>query len=70
MVKDEDFNIETLIKYIDEKREKIDPTIYIYTNSLDSKYETIDKNIVVRQYSNMSEGIIIKYRNKIYDYSI
>lgn len=64
------FNIETILKYIDDRMEKIDPTIYIYTNVLDKKYEKLDKNIVNKQYNNMSEGIIIKYRNKIYDYSI
>lgn len=64
------FSVETLVKYIDDRAEEIDPTIYIYTNVLDKKYENIDKNIVNRQYNNMSEGIIIKYRNKIYDYSI
>ena len=50
--------------------EQIDPTICIYTNVLDKKYEDIDSNIITKQYNNMSEGIIIKYRNKIYDYSI
>ncbi len=64
------FSVETLVKYIDDRAEEIDPTIYIYTNVLDKKYENIDKNIVNKQYNNMSEGIIIKYRNKIYDYSI
>ena len=59
-----------VIKYIDDRTEEIDPTVYIYTNVLDKKYEDIDKNIVNKQYNNMSEGIIIKYRNKIYDYSI
>ena len=37
---------------------------------LEKKYNEIDSNIVTKEYSNMSEGIIIKYRNKIYDYSI
>ncbi len=64
------FSVETLVKYIDDRTEEIDPTVYIYTNVLDEKYEAIDKNIVNKQYNNMSEGIIIKYRNKIYDYSI
>ena len=64
------FSVETLVKYIDDRTEEIDPTVYIYTNVLDKKYEAIDKNIVNKQYNNMSEGIIIKYRNKIYDYSI
>ena len=63
-------NVEDLIKYIDDRMEQINPTICIYTNVLDKKYEELDKNIITKEYCNMSEGIIIKYRNKIYDYSI
>lgn len=65
-----DFTVNDLIDYIDERMEQIEPTIYIYVNGLTTNYNYIDKNIVTKQYSNMSEGIIIKYRNKIYDYSI
>lgn len=64
------FNIKDLLKLIEDRMEEIEPTIYIYTNLLDNKYNEIDRNIVTKRYSNMSEGIIIKYRNKIYDYSI
>ncbi len=64
------FTVEDLIKYIDDRMEQIDPTICIYTSMPDKKYEKIDSNIVTKLYNNMSEGIIIKYRNKIYDYSI
>lgn len=67
---DSQFNIKKFIKSIELKIEKLEPTIYIYTNGLDKKYDLIDNNIIMKQYNNMSEGIIIKYRNKIYDYSI
>ena len=71
MVENNDrFSIKDLIKCIDEKLEELNPTIYIYTNGLEKRYDLIDKSIVMKQYNNMSEGIIIKYRNKIYDYSI
>lgn len=70
LTKKNKFNVEDLIKYIDDRMEQIDPTICIYTNVLDKKYEEIDSNIITKEYCNMSEGIIIKYRNKIYDYSI
>lgn len=66
----ENFSIKDLIKYIDTRMEEIEPTVYIYTNGLDKRYDLIDSNIIMKQYNNMSEGIIIKYRNKIYDYSI
>ena len=68
--REKNFNVEELIKYIDKRMEQIDPTICIYTNVLDKKYNEIDSNIIMKEYRNMSEGIIIKYRNKIYDYSI
>ena len=64
------FSVEDIVKYMDKRMEQIDPTVIIYTNVLDKKYEDLDSNIVTKEYNNMSEGIIIKYRNKIYDYSI
>ena len=70
MLEKKDFNVEDLIKYINQRMEQIDPTVCIYSNVPDKKYKEISRNIVVKQYNNMSEGIIIKYRNKIYDYSI
>ena len=70
MIEKPDFSIKDLIKFIDNRMEEIDPTIYIYTNTSDNIYESLDSNIVEIEYKNMSEGIIIKYRDKIYDYSI
>ncbi len=70
LLEKKDFNVEDLIKYINQRMEQIDPTVCIYSNVPDKKYKEISRNIVVKQYNNMSEGIIIKYRNKIYDYSI
>lgn len=59
-----------LIKIIEKRMEEVEPYIYIYMNVVDHNYGKLDKNIILKQYNNMSEGIIIKYRNKIYDYSI
>lgn len=70
MTQKKNFSIKNLIQFIDDRMEQIEPTIYIYTNIVDHQYNAIDSNIVTKKYSNMSEGIIIKYRNKIYDYSI
>ena len=64
------FSIKMLIDFIEHRIEILEPTIYIYTNGLEKRYDLIDNNIVMKQYNNMSEGIIIKYKNKIYDYSI
>lgn len=70
IAQDNKFNIKNFMKSIELRMEKLEPTIYIYTNGLDKRYDLIDSNIIMKQYNNMSEGIIIKYRNKIYDYSI
>ncbi len=67
---DPEFNIRTFIKKMDARLAQIEPIVYIYTNNTESRYDLIDTDIVVKPYNNMSEGIIIKYRDKIYDYSI
>jgi hypothetical protein len=64
------FNIRKFIKSIDNRMELLNPTIYVYSSNTNNHFEEIDKNIVSIKYNNMSEGIIIKYRNKIYDFSI
>ena len=61
-----DFTVNDLIDYIDERMEQIEPTIYIYVNGLTTNYNYIDKNIVTKQYSNMSEGIIMKLGNTLH----
>jgi competence protein ComGC len=68
--KNKSFNIRKFIKSIDNRMEQIEPTIYVYSSNTNDHFEEIDKNIVSKKYNNMSEGIIIKYRNRIYDYSI
>ena len=66
----EKFSIGKFVHILDKKIEELDPTIHIYINGNSNGYENINPNIVVEQYKNISEGIIIKYRDKIYDYSI
>lgn len=70
LIQNAKFSVKDLVKFIDDRMDQIDPTIYIYTNNIENKYDLLDSNIIVEQYNNMSEGIIIKYRSKIYDYSI
>ena len=36
----------------------------------DVNYDDLDERIKTKFYKNMSEGIIIYYKGKIYDYSI
>lgn len=66
----EKFNIEKLMKIVDKKLDNLNPTVYVYVNYKDEELKKIDKHIKLQEYNNMSEGIIIKFRNEIYDYSI
>lgn len=64
------FKITEFIEHIDNLVENYDPTIYIYVGMKDLTYDYINENIKTLFYKNMSQGIIIKYKGKIYDYSI
>ena len=60
-------------KFIDELEEllkKYNPSIYIYVGQNQLNYDNLDNRIKTKFYKNMSEGIIIYYKGKIYDYSI
>ena len=70
MIKKEKFTIKDFVNIVKDRMQQIEPTIYIYVNGVNDNYDFIDNNIITKQYVNMSEGIIIKYRNKVYDYSI
>jgi hypothetical protein len=64
------FTIIKLLNYLTEEIRQIDPTIYVYVGNRNYNYDYIDKRIKTKIYKNMIEGIIIKYKEKIYDYSI
>ena len=49
---------------------KTDPTIYVYVGQEDLNYNYLGKNVKTRFYKNMSEGVIIHFKGKMYDYSI
>ncbi len=68
--KNNDFNILKLIKYIENRLEEINPTITVYVGNKRENYDYMSDNIITKFYKNMSEGIIIKYRDKMYDFSI
>ena len=65
-----EFTIRKLIEQVEETMKQIDPTIYVYTSKPDEKYEYLDNRIKTRVYKNMSEGVIIHYQGKMYDYSV
>lgn len=65
-----EFKITDFIEYIDNLIQKYDYIIYVYVGEKNLSYDYINKNIKTLFYRNMSQGIIIRYRGKIYDYSI
>ena len=66
----EKFDLYKFLEDVDEIIQKNDPTIYVYVGNVNYNYDYISPNIKTKMYKNMIEGIIIKYQNKIYDYSI
>lgn len=64
------FVITDFINEIDEKIKEYNPNVYVYVGQEAQNYDDIDKRIKTKFYKNMSEGIIIYYKSKIYDYSI
>ena len=66
----EKFNVVEFLNYVDEKIEQTDPNVYVYVSKSDINYDYINKNVKTIFYDKMSEGVIIKYKNKVYDYSI
>lgn len=64
------FSILKLFEKIDEILIQINPIINIYVSKYEKDYDYIDPYIRTKHYAKMSEGIIIEYQGKTYDYSI
>lgn len=64
------FSVRNLLNQTEERLKDIDPTIYVYLGRQDVKYDDLDKDVKTYFYKNMSEGVIIQYKGKMYDYSI
>ena len=64
------FSTIDFLNYLKELIKKYDPIVYVYVSRSDKSYDYVGKKVKTMYYSNMSEGIIIKYKNRIYDYSI
>ena len=67
---EKEFNILKLFEKIDEMILDVNPTINVYVSKYDKNYDYIDPYIRTKKYANMSEGIIIEYKGKRYDFSI
>lgn len=68
--KDSKFDVLKLLKSVEEKIKKTDPIIYVYVGDVTLNYNNLGENVKTRYYKNMSEGVIIHYKGKMYDYSI
>ena len=64
------FTTNKLIDELEELLKKYNPNIYVYVGQESINYNKLDRRIKTKFYKNMSEGVIIYYKGKIYDYSI
>lgn len=65
------FNVLEMLDKIKDRMDKISPTIYVYVSGDSNKnYDYLSSKIKTKLFKNMSKGIIIEYKDKLYDYSI
>lgn len=64
------FNVLEMLDKIKERMDKISPTIYVYVGGGSKNYDYLSSKIKTKLFKNMSKGIIIEYKDKLYDYSI
>ncbi len=64
------FTIRDVVEKANARLKEIDPTIYVYTANDEENFDHLDPRIKTCFYKNMSEGVIIHYKGKMYDYSI
>ena len=64
------FNVLEMLDKIKERMDKISPTIYVYVGRESKNYDYLSSKIKTKLFKNMSKGIIIEYKDKLYDYSI
>ena len=65
-----EFDILKFLNRIEEQIDKKDPTVYVYVGKRGLNFDYISGNVKTQFYNYMSEGVIIQYQEKIYDYSI
>lgn len=65
-----EFTVLVLLDEINELIKLNDPNVYIYVSRPTPVYNRLSKNIKTFVYKNISEGVIINYKGKMYDYSI
>ena len=63
-------SLENFISYIDYEIKNNDPTIYIEVGNPNENYDYLSNNIKTIYNKRIYKGIMITYRNKVYDYSL
>lgn len=66
----EKFKINRLLSKLDMLIEKNDPIVYIYTGETNESFDHIDSSIQTQYDSDINEGIKIRYKGILYDYSL
>lgn len=65
------FNVLEMLDKIKERMDKISPIINVYVSGDSNKnYDYLSSKVKTQLFKNMSKGIIIEYKDKLYDYSI
>ena len=64
------FNVLEMLDKIKERMDKISPMIYVYVGGDNKNYDYLSSKVKTKLFKNMSKGIIIEYKDKLYDYSI
>ncbi|MGE5455541.1 MAG: hypothetical protein ACM3O4_00320 [Ignavibacteriales bacterium] len=66
----EQFDCLGFLNYINDLNEKYDPTIYIKVGSKTENYDNLNEFIRTEYDDSICIGIIIIYKNKLYDYTL
>lgn len=66
----EEFNILEFINFLDELIRKEDPTIYVRVGDKNQNYDTMDNLIKTVYDEKICKGVLIIYKNNLYDYSL
>lgn len=68
--KNTNFSLIDFKKFIEDEKRKNNPVIYVKTGDKNDNFNKIDKRIKTVYDHDISEGLIVIYKDKIYDYSL
>lgn len=67
---DRDFNVTDFFNYVKEQAKLIDENFYIKTGYHEDNFNELGENVVTVHDDEITEGIKVVHKNKMYDYSI